>query len=122
MSVEYSVDDNWYTRLGLPLGAKVEEVEAAFTELSVDADEVRLAELAQARFGLTNPSMRSFHNQRIKWAAAAEWHRRTYPNGTSVERHKRWADFRRHVMEEEPSWWQRLLGLDGDHEASPPSP
>lgn len=117
MRGEYSVTDNWYTRLGLPLGAPPEEVETAFETLSDGADPERLALLEEARFGLTNPAMRSLHNQRIKWAAAGEWYRRKYPEGTSVERHQRWADFRRQVIEEEPSWWERLLGLDGDEDS-----
>jgi hypothetical protein len=111
---DFTVEDNHYTRLGLPLGAPVEEVIAAFELLSARGgdDPELMDQLVEARDTLSTPGPRSLHNQRIKWAAAGEWYRRRYPGGRSVEEHQRWTEFAREALEEEPSWFDRLRGID----------
>ena len=116
------VDDNYYTRLGLPLGASIEEAEEAFVRLDLlarrDGDTERSRRLEEAHRGLTQPGIRSYHNQRIKWAAAADWYHKTYPNGRSVAEHRLWADYRRSVIETEPNLWARIKEVfegDGRH-------
>ena len=114
-----SVDDNYYTRLELSLGASAEAVEEAFVRLDAEArqagDLERSRRLEEARRGLLQPGIRSYHNQQIKWAAARIWYESKYPDGRSVEEHRIWADYRRAVIEDEPSLWRRIKDLfDGN--------
>lgn len=116
---DVTVENNYYTRLGLPLGAPVEVVEEAFEELDAEArtagDTALSEQLAEAHRGLTQPGIRSYHNQQIKWAAAGDWYADKFPTGRSVEEHRLWADYRRQVIEAEPTLWERIKDVfDGD--------
>lgn len=112
---DVTVADNYYTRLGLPLGAPPAAVEEAFERLDAEArragDVERSDRLAEAHLGLTQPAIRSYHHQQIKWAAASDWYERAYPDGRSIEEHVLWNEYRRQVIEEEPSFWDRIKRL-----------
>jgi hypothetical protein len=110
-----TVDDNYHTRLDLRLGAPLEDVEEAFVRLDSEARAAgnveRSDELAEAHRGLTQPSIRSYHDQQIRWAAAGDWYQAWFPNGKSIEEHWLWNEYRRLVIEEEPSLWERIENL-----------
>ena len=72
-----SSDDNHYRTLGLPVGAPTWEVEEAAARLIIQAasarDWFRIDALEEARHLLTNPTLRSFHDEKLEtvpWRAA----------------------------------------------------
>jgi len=115
---DVTVDDNYYTRLHLPLGADTAAVEEAFVRLDTAAraeGNLELSErLAEAHTALTQPGIRSYHNQKIKWAAAGDWYRIKNPEGRSVQEHQLWAEYRREVIEDDAGIWERIKDLFDD--------
>lgn len=113
-----SVASNHYTALGLELGASVAAVRDAAADLrATTTDQRRLDEIDDAEYWLTSPSLRSYHDAQIRWAAAGEWWGRRHPEGTSVDRHSFWAEYRRQVIEDDPTLWERVRKLFRDSAA-----
>ncbi len=92
MDDEVTVQDNWYTRLGIHIGATLREAESAYSELCVHLDEDGpiLIAATEAIEGLRQPARRLYHDQQIKWSAAADWHQRRFADR---DRHGRWSRF-----------------------------
>lgn len=112
---QVSVAVNYYTVLGVPLGASIRRVREAADRLrSETVDRDHLDQIADAEYWLTSPSLRSYHDAQIRWAAAGEWWGQRHPAGTSADRHSYWADFRRKVIEEDPSFWHRVRHIFDD--------
>lgn len=89
MDDEVTVQDNWYTRLDIRIGATLREAEAAYATLSpgLDEDSVAMVLATEAIEGLRQPARRLYHDQQIKWSVTAEWHQRRFADR---DRHQGW--------------------------------
>lgn len=89
MDGEVTIQDNWYTRLGIRVGATLREAETAYTALTglLGEDLPALLAATEAIEGLRQPAKRLYHDRQIKWSATADWHQRRF---TETDRRGRW--------------------------------